>query len=126
MIAPIDQPVSSVVRIAQEACAAEGVTLDEVIANRAKRKRYGTSRPWRTTFDRAVARCIAHNRRPSVCELGRVFGCNHSTIIAAGKRGRASIEAGRVAEWPDRGPMYDDGDGDVLSVDEYLSLGHTG
>lgn len=117
MIAPIDQPVSSVVRIAQEACAAEGVTLEEVKANRAKRKRYGTVRAWRTTFDRAVARCLDHNRIPSVCELGAVFGCNHSTIIAAGKRGRASLDIGEVvirevveATPVMAVPMFDDGD----------------
>lgn len=87
MIAPIDQPVSSVVRIAQEACAAEGVTLEEVRERRRQWNRYSTSLAWMLTFDRVCARVRGHESRPKYAAIAAVFGTSHSTIIGAARRG---------------------------------------
>ena len=87
MIAPIDRPVSSVVRIAEEACAAEGVTLEEVRERRRQWNGYSTSLAWMRTFDRVCARIREHQARPSYPKIAGVFGTSHSTIHGAVIRG---------------------------------------
>lgn len=126
MIATVSQPVSSVVRIAQEACAAEGVTL-EVVRDRANRRR-----PFMACVLRRVVYRMRHTEAaPSFPQIARAFGMNgHSTVrlafeqeaqrradgaadlidlhglgglVGAEKRQLATTTAGR--------PLYDDGEG---------------
>lgn len=104
MIAPIDQPASSVVRIAQEACAAEGVTLDEVRERRRRWNGYSTSLTWMRTFDRVCARIRDRSQPPSYPEIASLFCTSHSTIIGAVRRAerhgiaveKLSVADGRV------------------------------
>lgn len=84
MIAPIEQPVSSVVRIAQEACEAEGVSLAWL---RAHRRCRGLHDGIHVTpvFQRVVWRVRqAKPMQPSFPEIAVALGrTNHSSIITA-------------------------------------------
>lgn len=110
------EQVRSVLSILETACAAEGVTPDEARSCRISKGKYGRVRAQSRIFARVVARCMAVDRPPSTLQLGRVLGCHHATVLAASKRGRASIDAGEVVQWRRAPaeervavPMFDDG-----------------
>lgn len=77
---------SSVVRIAEEACRAEGADLDTVRERRRRHGGYSTTHEWMRRFARVCARIRAHPTRPSYPEIAAVFGTSHSTIHEAVRR----------------------------------------
>ena len=119
----MSQPVSSVVRMAEEACEAEGVTLADLDANRPKHgghlnRTLSERRRWAAVMDRVCARIMAGCG--SYDDAGAAFGCSRETIRASARRGERLLNIQRCttkATNPDLvgamaagRPLYDDGE----------------